>query len=440
MQPMMRSRLGSILCGSCARFDGEIGHMVAPDRTGMSRSVVAWAIALSLIVSVVPRADAAPTRGVLVLPMAYEGLPEATLKALNRALRAEAKRSLKSKLLPTPALALPDLQVAAGCAGASVTCLGKIGRILRATWVVQAQIRGSAQKLRVQIQWVDTRNGKAGSADLSMQNVDADSVTEFRWRLARAFGRDPGPLTGAINLRTVSKSGTLSGAELLVDDRPVSAIALKTLAPGEHRIEVRQRGFETFIWMGKVRGGRTTHVAVDFRPKTAAPAVASTPAIPTPPIATARPDDSASPAPEPAPSLGGPEAAPPAGVQGTRGPDTAPRLVYTWIFGAGALVAAGAGTVLAVQTRKLDQDTKDDTPLFCAESTDPDWNSDTCRKGRSRQTAQFVTWGLVGALGVGAVVAFFLEDGPSVLSGDDDVALGFGPTSGGVAGSLRVRF
>ncbi len=414
--------------------------MLAPDPTGMSRSVLAWAIALSLIVSVVPRADAASARGVLVLPMDYEGLPEATLKVLNQALRAEAKRSLKAKLLPTPALSLPDLQVAAGCAGASVTCLGKIGRILRATWVVQAQIRGSAQNLRVQVQWVDTRNGKSGSADLSMQNVDADSATEFRWRVARALGRDPGPLTGAINLRTVSKSGSLRGAELLVDDRPVSAVALKTLAPGEHRIEVRQRGFETFIWMGKVRGGRTTHVAVDFRPKTAPPAVPSTPAISTPPIAAAGPSDSARPGPTAAPTPPGPEAAPSAGVQTSPSADSGPRLVYTWIFGAGALVAAGAGTVLAVQTNKLNQDVNDDTPLFCKASTDPDWNSDTCRKGRSRQTAQFVTWGLVGALGVGAVVAFFLEDGPSVLSGEDDVAVGFGPTSGGVAGSLRVRF
>lgn len=396
----------------------------------MSRTVAAGALALLIGSSVALTAEAAGADGVLLLPVEHPGLAPSTVEALEEALRAEAKATLDSKLLPAPALELPDLQVAAGCADASAACLGKIGRILRAAHVVRVITQGSAAELRVRVIWVQSKSGRIQEAEATLYDVDPDSAGEFRWHVARAFGRDPGPLTGRIELHTSSKIGSLAGAELFVDDKPVPAGALQRLPVGEHRVEVRKAGFETFIWLGPVRGGRATPVAVHFEPKTT-PAVPGPSAIPeTPAIAD-----------PPPPTLGATPAQPDPPLSTEQAVEPAPQLVYTWVFGASALVAAGAATVLAVQTQKL-EDEVTDLRLACKTPEDRDWDHDTCRSGRSRETIQFVVWGVSAALAGGAVAAFFLEDGPSLFDDEPSQAVvwGIAPTPGGVAGSLQVRF
>lgn len=377
-----------------------------------------------LAVCAVPGAASAAT-GVLVLPLEDGGLPASTAKALDAAVRAEVRASLpKSKLLPPPALSLSDLQIAAGCVDASPACLAGIGRTLRAGRVVRVVGRGSAEQWTLRVLSVNTKTARASSHEAVLAGVDEDSAAELRWHVATALGSEPAPLTGRIELYTASKVGSLAGAELLLDDARVPAGRLAKVSPGRHRVEVRQKGFETFIWLGQVRGGRTTRVAVRFDPKQSPPA--PPPVVETPPIAAA-----------PAAPGSSPRAAPVEEVKPI--PPESPTLVYTWVFGAGAVAAATAATVLGLQTKGVERDVEAQR-LACEGDNPVDKDSDLCRRGQRLEKVQFAVWAGAVALAGAAVAAFFLEDGPAIVSGNGNVTVGVAPQPGGAAAALRVNF
>jgi hypothetical protein len=415
---------------------------------GMGR--LGWACALAVgLASGTARAE----QGVLVLSLEHEGLPAAIVKVLDAAVRDEVKASLPQyALLPPPALDLNEMQLAAGCVDASPTCLSSIGRTLGAARVVRVTTQGTAQRLKVKVLVVRTQSRKATSYDGELVGVDAESGPELRWHVAKGLGRDPGPLSGGIELYTASKVGALEGAEVFLDDTRVTPAALAALAPGKHRVAVHQQGFETFIWLGQVRPGRATRVGVVFEPKRVAAATPPPPApppaaAPPPPPTVTRPPPVASappPGPPPAAAPPPPPATPPPGVV-TPGPARGPRLLFTWVFAAGAVVAGSAGTIFAVQTQQAEREVND-APLACYDETAVDWDHPTCQRGRSRELMQFVAWGATGAFAAAAVAAFFLEDGPELFSQTRDggegatVRVGVAPGPDGVAAGLRVDF
>jgi len=401
-----------------------------------------WVGAVVLATLLAPSAATAAPRGVLVLPLEHQSLPTGTAEALNKAIRDEVKASLpRYKLLPPPALDLMEMQLAAGCVDASPTCLASIGRTLGAARVVRVVTRGTAERLQVKVLVVRTRNPKAFTYDAELTGVDEESVAEFRWHVAKGLGRDPGVLSGGMELYTASKVGALAGAELFLDDSKVEPAALANLTPGKHRLEVRQQGFETFIWLGQVRPGRSTRVGVVFEPKRVAssppPPVAPPPPAPppevTPPIKTAPPPVVKAPPPPVLPP-------PPPPVA----PKEEPKLVFTWVFAAGTVLAASSGTIFGVRTLQADKEV-DDIPLSCYSEDDVDWNHPVCKKGRSSMLIQWVSWGATAALGGATIAAFFLEGGPEYFSkadGEDEptVRWGVAPGPDGVSASLQVDF
>lgn len=389
-------------------------------------------------------AQAAP-RGVLVLPLEHQNLPTGTATALNQAIRDEVKASLpRYRLLPPPALDLMEMQLAAGCVDASPTCLASIGRTLSAARVVRVVTRGTAERLQLKVMVVRTRNPKASTYDAELLGVDEESVPEFRWHVAKGLGSNPGALLGGMELYTASKVGALAGAELFLDDTKVEPAALANLTPGKHRLEVHQQGFETFIWLGQVRPGRTTRVGVVFEPKrvaSAPPAEVSPPppAEVTPPIESTPPVVSVPPPPPALPPPPPPPLPPP-------GQTEAPKLVFTWVFAAGTVLAASTATIFMVRTYQADQEVnKEPHMIACREETDADWNSDVCRRGRSSLLIQWIAWGATAAFGGATIAAFFLEDGPEFFSktgGEDEptVRWGVAPGPDGVSANLRVDF
>lgn len=377
----------------------------------------------ALAVALLPTAHAASkSKSILVLPFEHDGLKAETVDALSAEMRKVARSSLKGRLLPVPALEFSDLQIAAGCIDPSAQCLASIGRTLQAAHVLRVLTQGSNRRLQFKILVVRTKAGRGKNYEMTLTDVDAQSAGEFAWHLKKAFGGQPAPLTGGLKLYTASKVGTLEGADIRVDDQTVTVSGLDRLKPGRHRVEIRQTGFETFIWMGDIRPLRVTRVPVRFEPKQilakvppAALAPDTTPPITSTPLA-AEPD---------------------AEAQVATSPSEEPRLVMTWIFGATSLVALSAGAIFAAQTQNL-EDRAVGLGLTCVAPND---GNEVCVDGRARQTQQFIAWGAAVGLGAAAVAAFFLEDGPEIVSGDSaKVSMGLGPTRGGMAASVLVEF
>ncbi len=389
----------------------------------MIRTAMTGVFALAAAFSGTAQAQGKP-QSVLVLPLEHDGLNAQTAAALSAEMRKVARATFKGRLLPVPALDFADLQIAAGCIDPSAQCLSNIGRTLKAARVVRVLTQGSARRLQFKILVVRTKAGRGRNYEMTLNDVDAQSSGEFGWHLRKAFGGDPAPLTGGLKLYMASKLGNLQGAEIRVDDRTVITRALDRLTPGRHRIEIRQTGFETFIWMGDVRPLRVTRVPVRFEikqvlAKAPPPSVELAPDT-TPPI-TADPVDMG-------PSTESP-AAPAASDR--------PRLVMTWVFGATSLVALSAGAIFAAQTQNLESRAVG-LGLTCVA---PDDGHEVCVDGRARQTQQFIAWGAALGLGAAAVAAFFLEEGPEIVSRDSaKVSVGLGPTRGGMAASLQVDF
>ena len=368
--------------------------------------LTATALAVVAVGSWAGEAEAQPRR-ILVLPLTSDFLPERLARQIEEQLRDEIASSLpRYQVLPRPALDLQSLKLAAGCGSDSPKCFALIGRTVQATFVVYVSLLGSEKQAVLQVRRVSSRRAKESKYEAELADVGAGSSKELRWHVATALGARPPPLMGRIVLMSASKMGSLDGARILLDDQTVPLSALEQVNPGRHRIEVRKTGFRTFVRMVSVKPGRDTPVRVSFVPREApppSPPVASNPPPIIPPTASVRVEESSGP-------------------------------VWTWILGAGAVVAAGTATVFGVQVLGLESDAES-AELNCESEHRSD---DICSDGRSRALMANVTWGVAGALAVGAVIAYFVESGGE--SEDSSTRVGLSPTPGGVSAAFEVEF
>lgn len=398
------------------------------------RPILASAVLLSALVT---PALADARGGILVLKLEHEGLAPDVVEALEDGLRAGVRRAKRGKLLSAPALDFSGMQLAAGCLDDGPECLANMGRPLGATRVVRAQLSGDQARGKLTITVVMVRGQKRKIYEATLTEIGADTRTEVAWHASKALGAKPPPLQGGIALLMGSSIGTLEGAEIFLDDKKVPRSALESLSPGNHRLEVHQRGFDTFIWIGDVKPGRQTEVRVELKPTQVT--AATPPPEPPPPMV------------ETPPVTPPPRAAPPPPVTTVvTTPDDPQPIFYTFFVGAAAVLAAGTGTVFAVMAQEslnsleaMEEEhgnavysscllDKPDTPL-CNDLNDLE---DRRRLGQVGSAAAFIT---AGALGAAAITVFFIEwtldDEPEM-----DVAFGIAPTDGGASAGMSLAF
>ncbi len=399
---------------------------------GRSPWAAASVVGLLALTAATPALAAKPA--VLVLELETQGLPDGVGEALDAAMRAEVAEILGSErsLLPKPALDFDGMKLAAGCTDEGVGCLVVIGRTLGAAQVLQAVLAGSTERARASFTLVEVETEEVRRSAAELTSVDAASAAELRVHVAAAFGVRREPPTGAIVL---SATVDLGGAELLLDDKKIPPSLLSRVPPGEHRLELRKSGYETFIWVGAVRPGRPTQVAVNL---TLSPvATRGMPPIPGAPVDVAPPPD---PAPGRAP-------APPASGR-----------LWTWVLGGAAVVAAGVGTAFGLRVMALESDlTEASARLSAACNDDPtcvqtrsgeqttvcafEEASRDCDAASSAATISTLAWVAAGGLAVGAVTAWFLEAPPDEPpAARVEVTAGVAPLPGGGAASVQLRF
>jgi hypothetical protein len=375
------------------------------------------AIALLALLSSGPRVVAAPAGaarpGLLVLRLEHEGLAKPLSSALEAAVRREVEAALvKGRLLPAPALDLESMQLAAGCSSDAPPCLASIGRTLGATQVLRVRLSGGLEKSVAEVSLVQVSSAKVQRSEVTLGELDAESGPELGWVAARLLNPSRAAPAGALTLAPASGTDLL-GAELLLDDRAVSAQALATLEPGRHRLDVKKKGFEGFIWIGEVRPGRSQRVEVRLEPRVAGRAT-----VETPPIGARSAAD-----------------ADRARVGATVEPGPAPRSsrVVTWVLAGGTLVAAGVGGIFGARVLSL-EDEASTARLDCAGA---DFDADTCASGRTSATVANVGWAVAGGLLVASAVAFFVE---APDEREPATQIGLAPRAGGAEATLRVRF
>lgn len=366
--------------------------------------------AVALLVLAGSSAADAVDKSVLVLPVEHDGLDPNVVKNLDRLARERVEKVFAShRLLPAPALGVPDLLVAAGCSKPSAACLATIGRTVGATQVIRVQARGAPEKIRLEVQRVRVSSQKGKTYKHTIDDLTPEALPIFAWHVETAVGGRPAPLTGQIALLTEGEFGSLDGAELLLDDQRATPKDLETLAPGEHHLVVMQRGFESVHWRGFVEGGRTVTVRVKFEP------------VQPPPVAAAPP----------------PEAPPPAAIVGVTPEESDDGLKVTWVFGVAtglSAVAAGAiGLSVLVTESEVEEQQID---CFPDDGSTP---QGICEGGFFRRDLANGLWITTGALAVMTAVAFFIEV-PDGSEPETAVSVGFLPTPDGAAASMSLTF
>jgi hypothetical protein len=230
--------------------------------------------------------------GILVLKLEAETLPSELAATFDEAIRDGVRKSKKAKLLAAPALDFGGMQMAAGCIDDGAECLASMGRPLNAERVLRVVMTGSAQAATFTFTQVQVKRPKLRPQvyEAKLTGLSADSKEELTWHTMTALGAKPPVLGGSIELSAAAGSGSLEGAEYFLDDKKVPKSALESVAPGNHRLEVHQRGYETFIWMGEVKKGRAEKVRVDLKSKGAVaydppppPSLDATPPVSPPP-------------------------------------------------------------------------------------------------------------------------------------------------------------
>ena len=368
------------------------------------------AVGVQLLVGGWAHPAEAQSRGsVLVLRLEHTGLPDDRVPSLERAMRGGIRRAMpRYAMLPAPKIELAALQRAAGCVQDGRGCLVGIGRTLGATLVVRVRLAPTPTALDLEVQGVWTRSGRAIRYDAELGPLGDESPAELSWHIDRAFGRTSSEPVGRIELVPQKPTDTLDGAEVRLDGEVISAEALATVKPGERRLELLQDGFESFVWVGRVRPGRTTRIAVQRTPREGE--------SPVEVFKIVAPTDAT---------------APETTTEATASPG-GPRFVATWILGSATLVAASASTALAVTVLKREEDAEEQG-LDC-EGMDRD--TDTCSAGRRQATLTTVSWAVTAGLAAATVTALFLEWPAS----SDDVQVGVGFTKGGASAALRLTF
>jgi hypothetical protein len=204
-----------------------------------------------------------------------------------------------------------------------------------------------------------------------VHRVDADSGPELRHHLAKALGVDRAPPPA----RLAPRAPLAADVEVRLDDAAVTREALEDVAPGPHRLELRGPSGETVVWTGHARPGRTVTFPVEGLSPPAAPP-------------------------------GGPRVA-------ARASEAAPELVHTWWLGGAALLTLGVAVPVLGAEVEAQEAAVARAGLTCQGPS----VSAPCQEGYDRATRANVALGVGLGLAVGAVVAFFAEDGPGWIEG-----------------------
>jgi hypothetical protein len=402
----------------------------------------------------VPRLGrAAPQATILVL---LEGklFSPLLLSELDSGMRAEVAEALGAELrqLPKPALDFDQIKVAAGCADDGPECIAMIGKTLGAGKVFQGALGGTVEHARIGFIYLDVSTGRSRVLMKELDDLSSDSVPEFRALVSEALGKKRSLPAGSLQLLVTGKIGGLEGAELLLDDHRIEAGEMSSIAPGRHKVEVRQKGFEPFVWNGPVRPGKPTRVPIEFEPtplalapSPVALATGGSPppklgADPTPPIETA--------------------AASPAAATVEASPEPAPSRTpwFTLSFGGAALAAGVVGLVEGLEVQSSEHRLHDycadpATSANCAGPNDPpsarekvcDFQKQECDAGRRAALISSVAWVAAGGFAGATLLSYILESKapsapPAALAADRGVKFGLVPGPGGLAASVGWAF
>ncbi len=368
-------------------------------------------VALALFMALAPRAEAQ----VMALRVEAPGLPDSLAKALDKAVRDEISSIVapKQKLLPAPALDFEGLRSAFGCPADPNACLQAIAKTVGAARVARVVIAGDSSAAKVTVTLTDTQ-GKTESVSGELSDLVLESAGDIRPIVALAFGVHRDSPTGQLQLYIASDVGRLEGAELLLDEKPVTAAELATVPSGKHRLEVKQKGFEPFIWIGAVRSGQETRVGVGFVPnKNVEP-------LPQPVAVLTKPS------PKPSPS-----AAPAVTETSAVAPAKGPNYLVPAILGAVSIGAGVFATIQGVRVKGFESDDAskcDQNPALCVPDACAAFPED-CSSARSAATMATVGWVSAGVLAGGAIVAYLIE---SLGSSSGDGSVNAKPSAKGV--------
>jgi hypothetical protein len=388
--------------------------------------------ALGILAAILSSAPAwAAKSSILIIPLEAPGLSDDVEAALDREMREEIQAILGSKIkvMPKPTLDFTGMRLASGCVDEGPDCLGIVARTMGATQVFRATITGDQKAAKTKFMLLDVGPGKTRVSGGDLTDVSRDSGMEFRIQVAKAFGVKREIPPGTISLFVSSEIGKLDGAEVMLDDKPIEPSGLKNVAPGEHRVEVRQRGFEPFLWSGLVRPSRETRVGVEFRPSRGA-AVAAAPPPSSPPPQAASPTPEIGAQPEPAPNI----VETPVATK-----DDGPSYLLPAIVGGAAVAAGLVALVQGLRMRSIESDLE----RFCQDANNVAACTPTACTGRpedcdSANTAQVtanVAIGTAAILAVGSLVLYIVASGSS---NDPKYEADLAPGDGGA--SLWLRF
>lgn len=389
--------------------------------------------AMLLVLAVGQRAEAAPRGSLLALGLEASGLSADLVASLDAAMRAEADdvTGRRVKLLPKPAIDFEGMRLAAGCADDGPECLTTIARTMGATQVLRVRLVGDPLRARVELTVLEVSSGKAQTTTGELTEIDADSGLELRILVAQAFGVKKDAPPGSIAL-SLTGSGPLDGAELMLDDRRVEASALKRVSAGSHRLEVRQQGFETFLWRGAVRPGRETRVEVAFQPKAPPPVALTGAGAATPEVGS------------------GSEVEPPPTTVDASAERAGPNLVLPVILGGVAAAAILFGSIefglmksaesSLAEACRLPENAARCAPTPGAGETVCDSANplDHCADGERAATLATISFVSAGVLAAGAATFLYLE-----LTADRSTPTYGGsvvPTADGASFSAYLRF
>lgn len=367
--------------------------------------------------------SAAPKSTLLVMSLEAPGISDALVTYLDREMREEIATIIgtKMKIMPKPALDYEGMRLAAGCVDEGADCLGIIARTLGATHVFRAIISGDVNSAKTKFLLLDVGPGKARPSGGELTDLDRDSAVELRLQVARAFGVKREPPPGSIGLFVASPVGKLDGAELKLDEQVVEPPALKSIPAGQHRLEVQQRGFEPFLWVGQVRPGKETRVGVELKPlRNGAVAAVPVPADPTRGIG-AEPSDAA-------PAVTTEPAIEPSG----------PNYLLPGILGGAAVGAGLVALVQGLRVSSIESDLSafcDANPASCSPTSDAVCRArpEDCDAGESAATMSTALWITAGVLAAGSIVTYFLAGDGEPAAYDTELA----PSEGGASVFLR---
>jgi hypothetical protein len=267
--------------------------------------------------------------------------------------------------LQASSLALEDLQVAVGCADASVACLQRIGKSVAAAGLLVAETNKVADQVEVSLRLfhIATGGDKARATVLLPLDPPARQPAVARvvarlFRVPIAASQPTGPPVGSLGI-----SASEPDVEITIEGQPRGALPLdlRDVPVGTYRLVVDHAGFYPWRGTATVKANRSTRVHIEL--------------IPTP-------------RPHPSPSFFGSIRLP------------------TWIIGGAGLVSLGVAAIFGGHML-AEQNSFDSSP---AETPDDLRHMESLREsGRRDATAANVFLGIGGAALITATVLAIID-------------------------------